>query len=64
MTGARLLTTREVAERLHLSPETVLRRARAGLLPAFRIATNALRFDEAELDRWLEAHRYTRNESK
>jgi excisionase family DNA binding protein len=53
----RLLTTREVAERLSLSPETVLRRVRAGQLPAFRIATNALRFDEAELKAWLEGRR-------
>jgi excisionase family DNA binding protein len=56
MTGP-LLTTRQVAELLSVSPETVLRRVRAGQLPAFRIATNALRFDEDELQRWLEQRR-------
>lgn len=58
---ARLLTTRDVAEWLHVSPETVLRRARAGEIPSFRIATNALRFDEAEVAAWLER---TRNKTE
>ncbi len=52
-----LLTTRQVADRLGLSPETVLRRWRAGELPGFRLGSNVLRFDEAELDAWLEARR-------
>jgi excisionase family DNA binding protein len=43
-----------VAERLALSPETVLRRVRAGELPAFRIASNALRFREDEIEAFLE----------
>ena len=50
----RLLTTREVADRLALSPETILRRVRAGELPAFRIASNALRFDPDAIDAYLE----------
>jgi len=49
-----LLTTRQVAERLALSPETILRRVRAGELPAYRIASNALRFEEAAIDAYLE----------
>lgn len=49
----RLLTTREVADALGLSPATVLRRWRAGDLPGFRIASNCLRFDKAEIDGWL-----------
>ena len=53
----RLLTTREVAEFLALSPETVLRRYRAGELPGFRIATNALRFDPDEVRAWLHGTR-------
>lgn len=53
----RLLTTREVAEFLGLSPETVLRRWRAGELPGYRISSNALRFHEAEVRDWLEMHR-------
>jgi excisionase family DNA binding protein len=54
---SRLLTTREVASWLGLSPETVLRHWRAGDLPGYRIATNALRFDEAELRAWLAGRR-------
>lgn len=57
MTGP-LLTTRQVAELLGLSPATVLRRWRAGELPGYRIASNCLRFDQHELDRWLDARRH------
>lgn len=53
----RLLTTREVAEWLGLSPETVLRRWRAGELPGHRIASNVLRFNEADIVAWLEERR-------
>ena len=53
----RLLTTREVATFLGLSPETVLRRWRAGELPAYRLASNVLRFRESEIEAWLEAQR-------
>ncbi len=49
-----LLTTRQVAEQLGLSPATVLRRWRAGDLPGFRLASNCLRFDANELEAWLE----------
>jgi len=51
----RLLTTREVAKFLGLSPETVLRRYRAGELPAIRLGSNVLRFRESELEAWLDA---------
>jgi excisionase family DNA binding protein len=53
----RLLTTREVAEALGVSSATVLRRWRAGDLPGFRIASNCLRFDEAEIGDWLQERR-------
>lgn len=53
----RLLTTREVATFLGLSPETVLRRWRAGELPGYRLASNVLRFRESEIEAWLEAQR-------
>jgi excisionase family DNA binding protein len=49
----RLLTTRQVADRFGLSPETVLRWVRRGQLPAFRLG-GAIRFREQELDAWLE----------
>jgi excisionase family DNA binding protein len=52
-----LLTTRQVAELLAVSPATVLRRWRAGEIPGYRIASNVLRFSSAELAEWLEARR-------
>jgi excisionase family DNA binding protein len=53
----RLLTTRDVAELLGLSPEAVLRRWRAGEIPGFRLASNVLRFDEEEIGAWLNSLR-------
>ena len=52
--GERLLTTREVAAFLGVSPETVLRRWRAGELPGYRLASNVLRFRDSELETWLQ----------
>lgn len=51
------MTAREVGEWLGVSTETVLRRYRRGELPGYRIASNALRFDEAELAEWLDVRR-------
>lgn len=48
-----LLTAREVAERLAVSTETVLRWTRGGTLPGFRLPGGALRYQEAELTEWL-----------
>ncbi len=53
----RLLTTREVADVLSLSPETVLRRWRRGELPGYRLGSNVLRFRESEIEAWLEGTR-------
>src|SRR4051812_49095459 len=52
-----LLTTREVANMLGLSNESVLRRWRAGELPGFRLSTKVLRFRESEVIAWLESCR-------
>ncbi len=49
-----LLTTRQVADWLGLSPETVLRRYRAGEIPGHRLGTNVLRFRESEVEAWIE----------
>ena len=49
-----LLTAREVADLLSVSPETVLRWTRRGELPAIRLPSGALRFRENEIDTWLE----------
>jgi excisionase family DNA binding protein len=51
------MTTREVADLLGLSPETVLRRWRAGELPGFRLRSNVLRFDRDEVIAWLHGMR-------
>lgn len=56
MSGS-LLTTRAVAEVLGLSPETILRRFRAGELPGYRLASNVLRFRADDVDAYLEARR-------
>lgn len=53
----RLLTAREVAELLGLSPASVLRRWRAGELPGYRLASNVLRFSERDITAWLEERR-------
>ena len=57
----RLLTKKEVGERLGLHPESVMRLAREGRLPApikFGSANNAaVRFDAGALDSFLEERR-------
>jgi excisionase family DNA binding protein len=52
--SGRLLTTREVADRLGVSTETVLRWIASRGLPARRLTSRAIRYDEAELEAWLE----------
>ena len=50
----RLLTTRELAEYLGLSTESVLRRWRRGEIPGgIRLASNVLRFRSEEIETWL-----------
>ena len=53
----RLLTAREVGDLVGLSTETILRRWRSGEIPGFRLASNVLRFDRAEVEAWLESCR-------
>jgi excisionase family DNA binding protein len=50
----RLLTTRQVADYVGLSPETVLRRYRRGELVGVRLASNVLRCRESAVEAWLE----------
>ena len=52
-----LLTAREVAARLSVCPETVLRWTRRGELPAIRLPGGQLRYRPDELDTWEEARR-------
>jgi excisionase family DNA binding protein len=49
-----LLTARTVADRLGVTPRTVLRWTRRGELPAIRLPGGALRYDERDLDAWLD----------
>jgi excisionase family DNA binding protein len=49
----RLLTTREVAKILGVSPETVLRWIDSRGLPVIRLTSRALRFNQGELEAWL-----------
>lgn len=52
--SARLITARELAGRLGVSSETVLRWARRGDIPAIKLPGGGIRFDENEVERWLE----------
>jgi excisionase family DNA binding protein len=52
LTGADVLTAKEVSELLHLPKSTVYDLARRGLLPAHRIG-RAWRFVRQELEAWL-----------
>ena len=58
----RLLRTRDVAELLDVSCETVLRWHRSGKLPGGRrLGSNVLRFDRGELETWLAGTRTKRS---
>lgn len=50
-----MLSARDVADRLAVSTETVLRWTRSGDLPAVRLPGGALRFEADQLDAWLDA---------
>ena len=53
----RLLTAREVAELLGVSPATVLDWHQAGRIPSYRLPSGAVRFRASELEQWLAACR-------
>lgn len=48
-----LLTTRGVAEELHVSTETILRWVRAGHIPHTRLPGGGIRVQRQELEAWL-----------
>ncbi|MDP8260142.1 MAG: helix-turn-helix domain-containing protein [Candidatus Gygaella obscura] len=48
-----ILTTKEVAEYLHIHPFTVHKLAREGKIPAFKIGTD-WRFHKNYIDRWIQ----------
>jgi excisionase family DNA binding protein len=51
----RLLTARQVAEKLGFEPATIVRWTRERKLPGYRCG-RALRYIEAEIDEWLESN--------
>jgi excisionase family DNA binding protein len=57
-----LLTARQVAEELGVTPRTVLRWTRAGALPGYRIGGRALRFRADEIADWI-VERRTREDA-
>lgn len=50
----RLLTARELADLLGLSPATVLDWHEAGRLPSFKLPTGPVRFRASEVEAWLD----------
>jgi len=54
-TDGTYLTTRQLAERLQVSPNTVCRLARQGRIPCHRVGHRTLRFVAAEVDAALRA---------
>jgi excisionase family DNA binding protein len=53
MSDARLLTARQLGERLSISPAAVLRWAARGEVPSFKLPGGAVRFDPAAIETWL-----------
>mgnify|MGYP001592315190 CR=1 FL=1 len=53
-----LLNARSVASQLSLTTSTVLKWARNGLIPAYRIH-NKIRFRQSTIDNWIEQHKLT-----
>ncbi len=49
-----MLSARDVADRLGVSTETVLRWTRRGELPAVRLPGGSIRFHPDKLDAWLQ----------
>jgi excisionase family DNA binding protein len=52
-----LLTARQVADLLGMSPATILDWHEAGRIPSFKLPTGPVRFRASELERWIEGCR-------
>ncbi|RLG23793.1 excisionase [Methanosarcinales archaeon] len=52
-----LLTTREIANLLRISPSTIARYRRLGLIPYIKLPTGKVRFDQREIIKWIEEKR-------
>ena len=55
--GKKLRTTREIAERLGVTPDTVLRWKHKRGLPARELTSRAIRYDEDEVQAWIDERR-------
>jgi excisionase family DNA binding protein len=53
----RLLTARELAEWLAVTPKTVLRWTLRGELPASKLPSGAVRYRESDVEVWLKRRR-------
>ncbi|MCX5707683.1 MAG: helix-turn-helix domain-containing protein [Candidatus Omnitrophica bacterium] len=56
-----ILTTKQVAEYLHIHPLTVHRYAREGKIPAFKIGTD-WRFHKKYIEKWIKQKVSTNND--
>ena len=63
MSGGRLLTAEELAERLAVPPTWIYRAAREGRLPTIKLGRYR-RFDEADVERWIEEQKSNANERR
>jgi Helix-turn-helix domain len=54
--GEPLVTARYFAERIGVTPETVLRWTRRGLVPAIKLPSGAVRYRPETIDVWLTEH--------
>jgi excisionase family DNA binding protein len=50
----RFLTARQVADRLGVAPDTILRWTRRGELPAVNLPNRAIRFRQDDVDAYVE----------
>jgi excisionase family DNA binding protein len=56
-----LVTARQVAEFLGVTPKTVLRWTGRGLLPAIELPSGAIRYRPEDLEAWLHEHERARS---
>jgi excisionase family DNA binding protein len=51
-----LLSARQVAHQLAVSPETILRWTRRGVLQGIRLPSGAIRYRPGDIEAWLAGH--------
>lgn len=59
--SARLLTARQVAARLQISPESVRRWARLSKIKSHKFGLRCVRFEEGDIEEFIEQHRSLKN---